>query len=139
MIDAGVKILVRQRASFRCEYCRLPESAAEISFHVEHIMARQHGGTDDLSNLALACDRCNLHKGTNLSGIDSSFGTVAPLFNPRSDPWFEHFQFVGARIEGLTATGRATVRLLQMNAMRRIQLRTRFLIAGLHVDMFTNR
>ncbi len=50
---------VRQRANGRCEYCMLPEEASEVAFHVEHIRAKQHGGSDDLSNLALACDRCN--------------------------------------------------------------------------------
>jgi len=30
----------------------------------------QHGGFDDLDNLALACIDCNLHKGPNLTVID---------------------------------------------------------------------
>ena len=38
--------------------------------HVEHIVPRMHGGSDDLENLALACIDCNLHKGSNLTGID---------------------------------------------------------------------
>lgn len=36
-----------------------PISAATI----EHIVPRHHGGTDELSNLALACARCNAGKG----------------------------------------------------------------------------
>ena len=138
MIDADVKNLVRRRASFRCEYCRLPQSVTEIPFHVEHIVARQHGGADEPTNLALACDRCNLHKGTNLSGIDPEAGCPVPLFHPRTDSWFDHFRFNDARIEGVTGTGRATVRLLQMNALRRVQLRARFLAAGLHREMFAD-
>jgi 5-methylcytosine-specific restriction endonuclease McrA len=36
---------VRQRAKRRCEYCCLPDSAMNSSdFHVEHIVARKHGG-----------------------------------------------------------------------------------------------
>ena len=30
---------------------------------VEHIVPRNHGGSDDLPNLALACTRCNAEKG----------------------------------------------------------------------------
>ncbi len=30
---------------------------------VEHIVAKNHGGTDDLENLAIACTRCNSEKG----------------------------------------------------------------------------
>ena len=57
MVDAESRRLVRQRAENRCEYCRLPEELGDVTFHVEHIVARQHQGGDELSNLALACDR----------------------------------------------------------------------------------
>ena len=30
---------------------------------IEHIMPRNHGGSDDLSNLGIACARCNSEKG----------------------------------------------------------------------------
>ena len=30
---------------------------------IEHILPRGHGGTEDPANLALACARCNHHKG----------------------------------------------------------------------------
>jgi len=72
MIQAAVRQLVRQRAGQRCEYCRLPEHASELAMHVEHIVARQHGGGDDTNNLAFACDRCNLCKGPNLVAIRST-------------------------------------------------------------------
>jgi hypothetical protein len=93
------------------------------TFHVEHIIARQHGGSDDLSNLALACDRCNLHKGPNLAAIDPQTGSVAILFHPRRDSWNEHFRWANAEIVGQTPSGRATVQLLHMNSKRRLQLR----------------
>jgi hypothetical protein len=125
MIDANLRRLIRERAEHRCEYCRLPEEAGDVAFHVEHIVARQHHGTDDLSNLALACDRCNLCKGPNLStNLD---GETIELFHPRRDVWTEHFRAVGAEIVGLTRTGQATVQLLKMNALRRIALRQRWL------------
>jgi len=48
-MDAAVRHLVRQRAGDCCEYCRLPQEAVDATFHVEHIIALQHGGNDDPS------------------------------------------------------------------------------------------
>jgi hypothetical protein len=102
----------------------------DATFHVEHIIALQHGGNDDPSNLALACDRCNLYKGPNLTSVDLETGATVPLFHPRQDAWGDHFAFRGPRIIGLTPRGRATVQLLNMNATRRIQLRAELQAAG---------
>jgi hypothetical protein len=49
------------------------------------------------------------------------------LYNPRADVWSENFAFSGGRIEGLSPIGRATARLLNMNAARRVQLREEWL------------
>lgn len=130
MIDAATRRAVRQRAGERCEYCQLPEQAAEVPFHIEHITARQHGGGDDPWNLALACDRCNLHKGPNLTTVDETTGQVVPLFHPRRDTWSDHFRWDGVRAVGLTPTGRATIDLLRINAPRRVQLRASLSAAG---------
>jgi hypothetical protein len=97
---------------------------------VEHIVARQHGGSDELANLALACHRCNLRKGPNLTGIDPFTNEVAPLFHPRREQWEDHFRVHGVRIVGITATGRATVQVLAMNDARRLDLRLEFLVRG---------
>lgn len=129
-MEAAVRHLVRQRAGDWCEYCRLPQDAVEATFHIEHIVALQHGGQDDPSNLALACDRCNLYKGPNLTSIDSESGAIIPLFHPRQDIWQDHFAFRGPRLIGLTSRGRATVQLLNMNAPRRIQLRSELQATG---------
>lgn len=124
-MDAEVRALVRQRAENRCEYCQLKQEHLLFStFHVEHIIASKHGGGDDSSNLALACNRCNAHKGPNLTGIDPETGEVVRLFNPRADSWEEHFYESEAIIIGLTAIGRTTVRVLNMNEERRVRLRT---------------
>lgn len=67
-MDPGLKELVRRRARNAFEYCRMPQDATPlISFHIEHIVPRQHGGSDEPGMLALACDRCNAYKGPNLS------------------------------------------------------------------------
>jgi len=126
-MDARTRELVRRRAGDACEYCRIPQQATPlIPFHVEHIVSKQHGGTDDPDDLALACDRCNAYKGPNLTSIDPDTGTVVALFHPRQDIWSEHFVVRGGHIVGLTPTGRATVRLLNMNASRRVELRNQW-------------
>ncbi len=113
---------VRERAGNRCEYCRIFQNRFPlVAFHVEHVIARQHGGSDQLSNLCLACHWCNLFKGPNLSSIYE--GKLVRLFHPRSDYWDEHFRLVDGRIVGLTAIGIATQRLLNMNDPDRVELR----------------
>jgi 5-methylcytosine-specific restriction endonuclease McrA len=84
---------VRRRAAGVCEYCRIPEHAFRRPFHIEHVIARQHGGVTELANLALACWVCNLKKGPNLAGIDPQSKLLTPLFNPRRDIWSDHFAF----------------------------------------------
>lgn len=46
------------------------------------------------------------------------------LYNPRQDQWGEHFRLEDeGLITPLTATGRATVRLLQMNEPSQVEER----------------
>jgi hypothetical protein len=130
-MDAATRRNVRQRAHDCCEYCRLPQSAQPfVPFHIEHIIARQHGGTNDPENLCLACERCNAAKGPNLAGRDPATGDIERLFDPRHQAWHEHFEFRGPVIVGLTAIGRATVGVLNMNERRRVQLRTELQARG---------
>jgi hypothetical protein len=127
-MDADTRNLVRERAGHLCEYCHLPEEADPYSvFHLEHIVAKQHGGDDDLDNLAWACSRCNHRKGTNLASRDPETGATTELFHPRRHHWHEHFVVRGARIVGITSIGQATVRLLDMNETRRVRLRREFI------------
>ena len=115
---------MRERAGSRCEYCTLPQSAEPFfAFHIEHIVARQHGGGDEPENLALACYHCNARKGPNLTALDPATAAVVPLFHPRREDWAAHFAPNGSLIEGITPTGRATVALLKMNAPDRRRLR----------------
>jgi HNH endonuclease len=122
-MNAATRDLVRRRAGNRCEYYLLDQTNSSVTHHIEHIVAKQHGGSSQPENLALACHRCNLHKGPNLTGVDPITGETARLFNPRMDRWVEHFAWRGVWIEGLTPSGRATVQLLAMNDARRVELR----------------
>jgi 5-methylcytosine-specific restriction endonuclease McrA len=130
-MDAATSQFVRQRAGNRCEYCRLPQDFSDLRFHVEHIVPRQHRGSDNPDNLALACPECNLHKGTNLTGIDRDTNQVTPLFHPRRDKWEDHFALVDGTITGRTPTGRTTTWLLTMNAGDNLRIRQRLVRLGL--------
>jgi hypothetical protein len=122
-VDAKLRQFVRTRAGQRCEYCRVPQEFSELRFHIEHIIPRQHGGTDDVSNLALACPNCNFQKGPNLAAIDPIGEEIVTLFNPRRDSWFDHFLYQDTYVMGLTPTGRATISLLEMNDPERRRIR----------------
>lgn len=125
-MDEATRNTVRQRAADRCEYCLLPQQASPLfTFHVDHVIAKQHVAdvADDPDSLCLACNRCNAYKGTNLSSVDPDTKQIVPLYNPREHPWLDHFVFHGTHIVGITPTGRATVRLLHMNAPHRAELR----------------
>jgi hypothetical protein len=130
---------VRRRAEHRCEYCRLPQSAFRRPFHIEHVVARQHGGRTEIDNLALACWSCNLKKGPNLSGIEGLTGNVTILFNPRTDRWRDNFAHeVGAlprggiSIVGLTPAGRATIDVLGFNDEMRKTVRYELWLEGVY-------
>jgi hypothetical protein len=123
-MNAATRNRVFRRAKFCCEYCRLHQDQSPLATpHVEHILPRKHGGSDDLNNLALACVDCNLHKGSNVAGYDPETGQLTPLFDPRHQQWHEHFQRLGAFIVGKTSVGRTTVEVLQLNAEQQLQLR----------------
>jgi len=122
---------VRQRAAARCEYCRLPDFALEThDFHVEHIVARKHRGEDGPDNLAWSCIFCNLYKGPNLASIDPDTGELTRLFHPRRDRWEDHFRFDGSLMVGLTAVGRTTIWLLEMNSAILSDLRASLIREG---------
>ena len=131
-MDAATRELVRRRAGGRCEYCLVRGEHLPAQLQLEHVIARQHRGGDDPSNLALACASCNLHKGPNVAGIDPASAQLVALFHPRRDVWADHFAPRGPTIVGLTPTGRATVVVLAMNSIYQERLRARLLAAGLY-------
>jgi 5-methylcytosine-specific restriction endonuclease McrA len=124
-VDEATRALVRDRAGNRCEYCQLHQDDSPLAtLHIEHVIAKKHGGSDDSANLALACIDCNLHKGPNLTGIDPETEKITPLFHPRRERWDDHFEWRGPEIIGKTATGRTTVRVLDVNSDDQLTLRS---------------
>ena len=125
-MNEATRNLVRRRAGNRCEYCGRPQSESLLaSLHIEHILPRKHPGGDDAENLALACIDCNLHKGTNVAGYDPVTGALTGLFHPRRQLWSDHFEWHGVLIVGITAVGRTTVDVLELNSPDRLELRAK--------------
>jgi hypothetical protein len=120
---AAVCRLVVARAESRCEYCRMHQSLQGATFHVEHVRPQSAGGSDSADNLALACPACNLSKSSHTTALDPTTSQLVPLFSPRLHRWSDHFRWQGYCIEPLTATGRATVAALGLNAPRRQLIR----------------
>ncbi len=125
--------LVADRAAHRCEYCRAPEIVFNFPFEIEHIVPLYRGGNNEISNLALACRSCNLRKGTNTSGIDSTSNTEVSLFHPRENRWEENFQVQAesGAIAGMTPAGRVTVTALGMNSQAQLIARQLWIRLGL--------
>lgn len=115
-MNASLIRQVWQRAAGRCEYCHLPAEFFPLTFHVDHITPRQHGGVRELNNLALACLHCYRHKGPNLAGLDPMDGKFVRLFHPRQEQWWNHFEWHGTELIGRTAVARATIQVLAINA-----------------------
>lgn len=125
--------LVRDRAGRCCEYCRFPESCAEWPFHLDHIVACQHGGQTTLENLAFACCHCNRYKGPNVAAIDPESRRIVQLFDPRRHVWDEHLRWKAARLIGTTPIGRATIALLRINRPIAVEIRELLMQEGLFV------
>jgi hypothetical protein len=124
--------LVARRAAHRCEYCHAPEAVFNLPFEVEHIIPSSQKGPDDESNWALACRSCNLYKSDQVEAFDEMDGVIVRLFHPRHDRWEEHFMVEtgSASIVGLTATGRATIRALQVNRPIQLAARRQWVLVG---------
>lgn len=59
-ISGTLRYDVLKQAAFRCELCGI--SADNKALEVDHILPRNHGGTDDPSNLQALCYSCNAMK-----------------------------------------------------------------------------
>lgn len=84
---------------------------------IEHINLISKGGSNDESNLWLACSICNRQKNDKTAAVDPETGKTAELFNPRHQVWSEHFYWSedGLRIIGKTPIDRATVAALRLS------------------------
>jgi hypothetical protein len=109
-------------------------SVATLPFPIDHIIPLSQNGTDNLDNLALACQHCNNCKYNKSVCADPLRGNVVSLFNPRLASWSDHFRWNEdyTMIIGTSATGRATVNCLKMNRQEAVNLRQALHFFGVH-------
>jgi hypothetical protein len=119
-VSAELRRLVEARAEGICEYCLIAEEDTFFGFEVDHIISEKHGGPTQADNLAQACMFCNQAKGSDVGSIHWESGQFVRFFNPRTDRWADHFVLVGNRVEGATAIGSVTARILGFNSSERL-------------------
>jgi len=113
--------IVKERAGYCCEYCRVAETDRLSTFHIDHIVAQKHGGTDDTDNLCLACYKCNGYKGSNVAGLDPETDYATKLYHPRQQQWDDHFKINNdGTLAGHTPEGRVTINILRINDPERV-------------------
>jgi hypothetical protein len=86
-----------------------------------------------LPNLAWSCLHCNKHKGPNIAGIDPVTRQLVPLFHPRRQNSERQFLWEGPILVGRTRTGRATVRVLEINDPDAVAFRTELMDEGVFI------
>jgi len=59
-LSKRIRFEVLKRDGFRCRYCGISSLSALL--HVDHVIPRAEGGTDDPANLIASCAACNLGK-----------------------------------------------------------------------------
>ena len=133
-VSDSLKKQVADRAQGCCEYCKSQIRFSPNSFEIDHIIPISRGGVNQLENMALACPQCNGHKSDKIEAVDPVSGQIVPLFHPRQMSWKVHFCWSDDTLEILeiTATGRATVALLQTNRETVVNLRAVLREMGLH-------
>jgi hypothetical protein len=133
-IAEALRQRIRAEASDRCGYCLSPQKLVLGVLEIEHIQPVSRGGTDAEENLWVACRTCNLAKGSQVDALDPLSGTRAPLFNLRTQLWWDHFAWSesAASVVGLTPIGRATVIALALNNSVSIRVRRNWVLAGWH-------
>ena len=87
-ISEAIRLFVRQRARFVCEYCGVSEIGGGGELTIDHFHPLSKGGGDQPDNLIYCCVRCNLHKGDYWPDPPDSL----PLWNPRLEFSSLHFK-----------------------------------------------
>jgi hypothetical protein len=117
-----------------CRYCLVSEINSGMPLTYDHIKPRSKGGETSFENVCRACRPCNEFKTDAVHALDPLTAEPAPLFNPRTQRWSEHFTWSADRtcVEGLSPVGRATVVALRMNRPTITTARGRWAEAGWH-------
>jgi len=139
-ITAQTERRIRETAGYRCGYCLSQQQYVMAKLLIDHIIPRATFAPDDPKmhaeeNLWLACNICNGHKSDKTHETDPVTRERVPLFNPRTQHWYEHFKWSddGIRVIGITPIGRATVIALHLDSdPDALQVRSNWVSVGWH-------
>ncbi|QIR86273.1 HIT domain-containing protein [Paracoccus sp. AK26] len=79
-VPGSVRYEVLKRARYRCELCGAHEGQAAL--HIDHIVPRAKGGSDEISNFQALCVTCNTNKRDR---DDTDFRGVLASYQDRAD------------------------------------------------------
>ena len=75
LVSGSIRYEVFKRAKFRCELCGI--SAEDKALEVDHIVPKNHGGSDEISNYQALCYTCNAQKrdadSTDFRGLNLTY------------------------------------------------------------------
>jgi HNH endonuclease len=123
------RLIIANRAQFKCEYCLLPEKVSFYNFQIDHIISLKHGGNNDLENLAYCCPDCNYYKGTDLGSVIND-GKLIRFYNPRTDIWSDFFEIVNDVILSKNDIGKVTEKIFKFNDIDRLIFRKELIQLG---------
>lgn len=131
-IPRDLRRTVEEQAGYRCGYCLTPQAITGMKMQVDHLIPEALGGPTEEQNLWLACISCNRFKSDRTHAKDPATDQRVQLFNPRTQPWTQHFTWSedGTELVGLTPCGRATVEALRMNNPEIVGARSLWVQAG---------
>lgn len=119
-VSNSIRLTVRRRGNFACEYCGVTEESTGGELNIDHFRPQSKNGGDELDNLVYCYIRCNLYKGE--FWVESS--DASQLWNPRYESFEKHFwQAENGRLFALTETGELTLRVLRLNRPQLIAYR----------------
>lgn len=128
-LPVEVRLLVRERAQYACEYCTVTETDSGGELTIDHYHPPSKGGSfDDLSNLLYCCQRCNNYKSDYWPRRPANI----PLWNPRNEHREQHMVVLeNGTVYPTTPIGTFTIQRLRLNRpplvayrLRRIQTTT---------------
>ncbi len=133
-ISTALRDAVIATAKNRCEYCQTQKTLIGQPLEIDHIVPKARGGSSEITNLCLACPRCNRYKSSKVEVVFPDSAQPVPLFHPYHQRWEDHFAWSdnGVIIIGLTLIGRATVKALSMNNDDVVQSRHIWVSWGYH-------
>lgn len=111
-MDDDVRLQVRHRAKFACEFCGASEVDGGGELTIDHFKPKAKGGDDGIENLVYCCISCNQYK----HDYWPENPTAVSLWNPRHEPASKHFiELSDGTLQPLTEIGAFTLRCLRLN------------------------